>query len=157
MRSNFQGALSPTPPRAYAAPVIPQNVPCYRILKPCFLDDTMYFEGDIITWAEEPNSEMEPLNGLADDAVNAFYDKCEKLGKEASEKRGTLYVALHRPSSEKRSNATSESRRVEVIKGDGGVPVMGSRKRGRPPLAQKVDMGGVEQKPIANLAAKSLD
>lgn len=155
MRQNFQGNYSPKPPTLYAAPSIPQDVPCYRILegKGCFLDDIMFFPGDIVTWTEEPNKDMEPLNELAKEATKGFFDEREKLAREASAAKGTRYIPLRRPIEEERELNNSESRRVELIKGDGGVPVMGARRKpGRPPMASKVEMGGVEQRPIANLA-----
>lgn len=152
MRQNFQGALSPIPPKIYSPPAIPQDVACYRILKPCYLDDNMYFEGDIVTWTEEPNSEMEPLNDLAREAMDEFFDKCEEFGRAASAVKGMLYVALQRPTQEKRDINSSERRRVEIIKGDGGIPVMGARKVGRPAKAQKLDVSPHEQKPVADLA-----
>ncbi len=154
MRQNFQSALSPLPPKMYAAPVVPTDVPCYRILKPCFLDDIMFFEGDIVTWREEPNKEMEPLNDLAKEATNAFFDSREELAKIASAKKGTKYIPLRRPIEEERELNTAEARRVELIKGDGGVPVMGARKRGRP-AAEKLTLSGVQEKPIADLAARA--
>lgn len=150
MRPNFQGGLSPLPPRQYAAPAVPQDVACYRILKPCFLDDIMFFEGDIVTWQEEPNKEMEPLNDIAKAATKEFFDDREKLAKAASAVKGTRYIPLRRPVEEERELNTLESRRVELIKGDGGVPVMGARKRGRP-KAVKVDLGGVEERPVMDL------
>lgn len=153
MRQNFQGNYSPLPPKMYSAPSIPQDVACYRILKPCFLDDIMFFEGDIVTWQEEPNKEMEPLNDLAKKATNAFFDDREALAKAASAAKGTKYIALRRPIEEERELNNSESRRVELIKGDGGIPVMGARKRGRP-KAEKVQLSGSEEKPIVDLARK---
>lgn len=151
MRPNFQGALSPLPPKMYSAPAIPQEVACYRILKPCFLDDVMFFEGDIVTWGEEPNKEMEPLNELAKQATRDFFDDREKLAKAASAAKGTRYIPLRRPIEEERELNTSEARRVELIKGDGGIPVMGARKRGRPKV-ERVEVSGFEQKPIIDLA-----
>lgn len=153
MRANFQGNYSPAPPKMYGAPIIPQDRPVYRILKPCFLDDVMYFEGDIVAWAEEPNKEMEPLNDLAKEATNAFFDDREELAKAASAKKGVRYIPLRRPVEEERELNTMESRRVELIRGDGGVPVMGARKRGRP-KAERIDINGVEEKPIADLTQK---
>lgn len=153
MQRNFQGALSPLPPKMYSPPAIPQDTACYRILKPCFLDDIMFFEGDIVTWDEEPNKEMEPLNALAKEATKEFFDSREELAKAASAAKGTRYIPLRRPIEEERELNTADARRVELIKGDGGVPVMGARKRGRP-KAQKVDISGAEEKPIANLARR---
>lgn len=155
MRHNFSSELSPIPPKMYAAPAIPQDVPCYRVLKQCFLDDTMFFEGDIVTWLDEPNIEMEPLNELAQKASDDFFDKCEALGREAAAKNGKMYAALNRPFSNDRKLNTSANRRVELIKGDGGVPVMGARKGpGRPPKAQKLEVSSMENKPIADMARK---
>lgn len=153
MRQNFQGNYSPKPPTIYAPPVIPQDVPCYRILegKGVFLDDVMFFPGDIVTWSEEPNKEMEPLNDLAKEATKAFFDDREELAKAASLAKNMRYIPLRRPVEEERALNNSEARRVELIKGDGGVPVMGARKRGRP-KAERVEMAGVEQRPIADLA-----
>lgn len=153
MRPNFQGAMSPMPPRAYAQPSVANDRPAYRILKECFLDDIMFFPDQLVYWDEEPNQEMEPLNELARDAHNKFLDKIEEAGQRASAAKGMLYVALKRPEGEARAMSTSESRRVEIIKGDGGVPVMGARKRGRP-KAQRIEDTGVEEKPIADLTRK---
>ncbi len=151
MRQNFQGQYSPLPPKMYSPPTIPQDVACYRILKPCFLDDIMFFEGDIVTWQEEPNKEMEPLNQLAKDATNTFFDSREKLAIEAAAKKGMRYIPLRRPIEEERELNTSEARRVELIKGDGGIPVMGARKRGRPKAA-KVEISATEERPIVDMA-----
>lgn len=150
MRPNFQGAMSPMPPRAYAQPVVQQDRPAYRILKECFLDDVMFFPDQLVYWDEEPNKEMEPLNDLAKAATKKFFDDREELAKKASELKGTRYIPLRRPIEEERALNTSESRRVEIIKGDGGVPVMGARKRGRPKV-ERIDESGVEERPIADL------
>lgn len=158
MRQNFQGNYSPLPPKMYSPPSIPQDVPCYRILegKGVFLDDVMFFPGDIVTWTEEPNKEMEPLNALATKAMNAFFDDREKLAKAASLKKGVRYIPLRRPVEEERALNSSEARRVELIKGDGGIPVMGARRKpGRPAKAQKLEVQGTEEKPIADLARKN--
>lgn len=158
MRPNFQGSMSPMPPKMYAAPVIPQDRPCYRILdgRGVFLDDVMFFPGDIVIWDEEPNKEMEPLNDLARGATDAFFDDREELAKAASLKKGMRYIPLRRPIEDDRMLNSSESRRVELVKGDGGVPVMGARKRGRP-KAERVNISGVEEKPIADLSRKGRD
>lgn len=151
MRPNFQGSLSPLPPKQYAVPSVPQHVACYRILKPCFLDDVMFFEGQIVTWAEEPNEEMEPLNDLAKDATNAFFDKIEALGRAASAAKGTAYVSMRRPIEEARDRNSMDSRRVELVKGDGGVPVLGARRKTR--RAESIAVSALEQAPITDLAS----
>lgn len=154
MRQNFAGNLSPLPPKMYSAPAIPQNVACYRILKPCYLDDVYLFEGEIVTWAETPNKEMEPLNALAKKAINEFFDETDRLGQLASSEKGRKYVPMRRPIEEEKSLNTAEGRRVEVVKGDGGIPIMGAKKRGRPKLS-KMEVSPLEEKPIANLAKEA--
>lgn len=153
MRQNFQGNYSPLPPKMYSAPVIPQDRPCYRILegKGVFLDDVMFFPGDIVTWTEEPNKEMEPLNDLAKEATNKFFDDREELARAFSASKGNRYIPLRRPIEEEREMNTAEARRVELVKGDGGIPVMGARKRGRPKV-EKLDVSPIEQRPITNIA-----
>ncbi len=153
MRPNFQGTMSPTPPRQYSVPNLGNDRPAYRILKECYLDDRMCFPDELVYWDEEPNKEMEPLNDLAKAATKAFFDDREVLAKAASLKKGTRYIPLRRPVEEERELNNAESRRVEIIKGDGGVPVMGARKRGRPKI-ERIEPTGPEAMPIADLGKK---
>lgn len=154
MRPNFQGSMSPLPPVQYVTPNVGNTRPAYRILKMCFLDDRACFEGELVYWDEEPNKEMEPLNDLAREATKAFFDDREVLAKAASAAKGTRYIPLRRPVEEERDLNTAESRRVEIIKGDGGVPVMGARKRGRPRV-ESIDISGPQEAPIADLTRKN--
>ena len=153
MRPNYRGDYSPLPPRQYSAPQVGNDRPAYRILKMCFLDDRACFEGELVYWDEEPNKELEPLNDLAKAATEAFFDGREVLAKAASAAKGTRYIPLRRPIEEERELNTADARRVEIIKGDGGVPVMGARKRGRPKV-QSIDTSGPEAAPIADLTRK---
>lgn len=136
MRSEF----SPVPQQSYAMPAIPQDVAVYRILKPCYLDDCYCIQGDIVSWDREPNKEMEPLNDMAKVMTSEFFDKLDALGTAASAKNGMKYVPMRRPVEEDIAMNTAASRRVEIIKGDGGVPIMGAKKRGRPAV-QKLNVG----------------
>lgn len=154
MQRNFSGDYSPMPPKVYAPANIREDRPAYRILKMCFLDDRACFEGELVYWDEEPNKEMEPLNELARQATRAFFDNREELGKQASLAKGMRYIPLRRPVEEDRELNSSEARRVEIIKGDGGVPVMGARKRGRSKV-EKVEDTGLAEKQITDLARKS--
>ena len=153
MRPNFQGAMSPMPPVNYAMPNVRQDRPAYRILKMCFLDDRACFEGELVYWDEEPNKEMEPLNDLAKKATNAFFDSREELAKAHSAAKGNKYIPLRRPIEEERDFNSAEARRVEIIKGDGGVPVMGARKKGRPKV-ESIDTSGPQAMPITDLTGK---
>lgn len=150
MRPNFQGAYSPLPPRAYVTPAVGNDRPAYRILKECFLDDRMCFPDELVYWDEEPNKEMEPLNDLAKDASRKFFDGREALAVAHSAAKGVKYIPGARPFDEQRELATADARRVELIKGDGGIPVMGARKRGRPKV-ERIDNSGPEEKAIADL------
>jgi len=154
MRPNFGGQYSPTPPKPQVDPVISQDRAAYRILKECFLDDIMFFPGQLVYWDEEPNKEMQPMNGMAKKASNAFFDKCEREGQKKAAKNSMRYVPLRRPVEEDRALANADLRRVEIVKGDGGVPVMGARKRGRP-KAEAITNLGVEVTPIVDADRKS--
>lgn len=144
--------LSPVPQTTYAMPSIPQDVAVYRILKPCYLDDSYVIQGDIVSWDREPNKEMEPLNEMAKEATNAFFDKLDACGQASSAKNGMKYVPMRRPVEEEIAMTNSANRRVEIIKGDGGVPIMGAKKRGRPSL-QKLNIGIQKQEqPIRNIS-----
>lgn len=152
MRSEF----SPVPQASYAMPTIPQDVPVYRVLKPCYLDDCYCVQGDIVSWDREPNKEMEPLNDMAKVMTSEFFDKLDELGKEASAKNGMKYVPLRRPVEEDKAMNSAANRRVEIIKGDGGVPIMGARKRGRPAV-QKLNIGAQKQEQQVRNLSKASD
>ena len=153
MRQNFQGALSPVPPVVYSAPAVRQDRAAYRILTPCFLEDTMYFEGQMVYWDEEPNSEMEPLNDLARKASKKFFDERDELGKLASASKNRLYVNLQRPFTDDPEKNTLQNRRPELKRGDGGVPVMGARKRGRPKV-ERINTDAPPEAPVMDASAK---
>ena len=151
MRSEF----SPVPQQSYAMPAIPQDVPVYRILKPVYLDDCYCVAGDIVSWDREPNKEMEPLNDMAKVMTSEFFDQLDALGTAASAKNGMKYVPLRRPVEEDKAMNSAASRRVEIIKGDGGVPIMGAKKRGRPAV-QKLNVGIPKpEQTIRNMAKAS--
>lgn len=145
--------LSPVPQQSYAMPSIPQDVPVYRILKPCYLDDCYCVAGDIVSWDREPNKEMEPMNDMAKVMTSEFFDKLDRLGQEASAKNGMKYVPMRRPVEEQIAMTDSANRRVEIIKGDGGVPIMGARKKPGRPALQKINTGIQRQEqPIKNIS-----
>lgn len=113
--------------------IIPQDKPVYRVLSQAGFfgpDDHLYAEGDIVVFMDEPNDEFEPLNDLARKAQNTYFDKLDDLARAAAEKAGRAYAGRPRSLDEAISIASQDARRVQLVKGDGGVPLMGGRKNG---------------------------
>jgi hypothetical protein len=123
---------------------IPQDRPAYRILEGSFFgpDDHLYKEGECIVFDDEPNEQMEPLNDLAREAMNTYLTKLDKLAQAVAEKNGRSFASRRPTLEESMANAHQEARRVELISGDGGVPLMGAKRgRGRPRIEK---LGGEE-------------
>jgi hypothetical protein len=129
----MQAALSPIPPQAAAPIVISDERPAYRITSQAGFfgpDDTLYPEGTMMYWDEQPSLEMQPLNRLAREAKKKYLESLDDLGKIAAEKLGkgyTGYTNAHENAIEiERLNA----KQVQVI---GGVPekkVLGDPSKG---------------------------
>lgn len=102
-------------------------------------DDHLYPEGSVIYYDEEPNLEFEPMNGRAHAALNAYIDKLDGLGRAAAEKAGRAYTGLPRTLDDAVRIASQDARRVQLVEGDGGVPLMGGRKNGPAKIEKIVD------------------
>lgn len=114
---------------------IPDDRPAYRILDPNGFfgpNDHLYSEGDCIIFDDEPNENFEPLNALARERMSAYFDKLDELARKAAEKHGREYAGRARTLEDAVAIASQDARRVQLIDGDGGVPLMGAKKRGRP-------------------------
>lgn len=131
-----QANLSPQPPRHSGAIVIPQDRPVYRIGMGKFFgpDDTLYLEGSVIAYDDEPNQEMIPLNALAEAKMVDYLKKLDDFGRKAAEKAGKSYAGLLDSYENARKIMTDESKKVQVIGAPEQVPLMGAKKRGRPPI-----------------------
>ena len=115
-------------------PLISEHRPAYRVLATAGFngpDDHLYPEGATIYYDEEPNLEFEPLNRKAHEALNAYIDKLNELGRAAAEKAGRAYAGLPRTLDDAVRIASQDARRVQLVDGDGGVPLMGARKHGK--------------------------
>jgi hypothetical protein len=115
--------------------LIPSDRPAYRILSEAGFfgpDDHLYRAGDCIVFDDEPNEDMEPLNEPARTALEKFFDKLDAAARRKAEKAGLEYAGRPKSLDEKITLATADARRVQLINGDGGVPLMGGKKRGRP-------------------------
>lgn len=131
-----QANLSPSPPRYQGTVVIPQDRPVYRIGMGKFFgpDDTLYLEGSVIAFDDEPNTEMTPLNALAEAKYAAYLKKLDDLAKAAAEKAGKAFTSQFDAWENARKIMTDESKKVQVIGAPEQVPLMGAKKRGRPPI-----------------------
>lgn len=86
-------------------------------------NDHLYREGDTVYYEGEPNEEMEPLNDLARKALDAFYAKVDAGAREFSTKLGRAYRPRIRLEDRLRA-ATAGGRRIQLVAGDGGIPLM---------------------------------
>lgn len=127
--------------------LIPNDRPVYRVLSTAgfYADDHLYPEGSVIAWRDEPNEEMEPLNSLAREAQAAYFDKLDALAKAAAEKAGRAFVGRPRSLEDAIAIASQDARRVQLVDGDGGVPLMGAKKRGPARVEHIVEEAEVPQ------------
>lgn len=113
--------------------IIPNDVPVYRVLAVSGFfgpDDTLYPEGSVIRYMDEPNEEFEPLNDMARVAQSEYFDKLDGLARIAAEKAGRQFAGRARSLEDAVAIASQDARRVQLVSGDGGVPLMGAKRRG---------------------------
>jgi hypothetical protein len=107
---------------------ISTTIPTYRQL-----NDKGFFspqadlipEGVAFEFDGEPNAQMEALNEPAKKKLEAFYKKLAICTKELAEKNGRTSVGVTHDVDVLIAEATADARRVELRKGDGGIPLMG--------------------------------
>lgn len=123
--------LSPQPYQRQPILTIPQDRPVYRIKEGKFFgpDDCLYEEGAVIEFHDEPNTEMEPLNALAEEAMKKYLAKLDTYGKAVAEKAGKHYASLADAFENSRALMTEETRRIRPITGKEQVPLMGAKKK----------------------------
>lgn len=129
--------LSPVPPKAQNF-VIPQDRPVYRIKEGKFFgpDDTLYEEGSVIVWKDKPNTEMEPLNELAQENMLAYLKELDEAGREVAKKTGKTWTSLADAHENAYALAQQESKSFEVLNAPKQKPLMGAKK----------ELGGVIEK-----------
>ena len=112
--------------------VIRADRAAYRIMDPkgFYADDFLYQQGSVIYWDGIPNEQMEPLNELARIALTEYIDDLELKAMAVAEKTGRPYTPRHRGTEGAVAIATLDSRRPELVRGDGGIPLMGAKPRG---------------------------
>lgn len=107
---------------------IPQDRPVYRILNVAGFygpDSHLYKEGEIIAFRDEPNEDMEPMNQLAKEAMEKYLNKLDELARAVAKKNGRQFAGRPRTLDGVIAVASEDMRRVSLVKGDGGVPLMG--------------------------------
>ena len=115
--------------------LIPTDRPAYRILNPTGFfgpDDHLYSEGDCIVFEGIPNEEMEPLNALARERLEAYSEALDDGARKVAEKNGREYTPRPRTMEGNIDLATADARRPQLIQGGPGVPIMGGKKRNAP-------------------------
>lgn len=140
--------LSPVPPRAQAAYVIPNDRPVYRINSEKFFgpNDRLYIEGDVIAWYEEPCLSMEPLNDLAHVAKMALLEKLDGYGRKAAKATGKAYSGYASAYETSVELAQQEGRRVELINAPDAIPLMG--KRSKQKVVEQIDTRQLNGAPL---------
>lgn len=101
----------------------------YRVLaeKGFFGPDChLYKEGDALVFDGEPNEEMEPLNDLARERIEALYQRLDDKAREVAKANGRAFTERPRDIEGALEIATIDAKRVQLKKGDGGVPLMGA-------------------------------
>lgn len=124
--------LSPVPHQRQSTLMIPQDRPVYRIKEGKFFgpDDCLYNEGEVIEFHDEPNTEMEPLNALAEERMRLYLAKLDTRGREVAEKVGKHYTSLADAFENSRALMTEESKKIRSLTAKEQVPLMGAKKKG---------------------------
>jgi hypothetical protein len=101
--------------------MIDNTRPTYRVLALAGFfgpDDTLYSEGAEIYFDGEPNEELEPLNALAEEKMQAYLQKLDDSARDVALKLNRPYNG--RPKTI--DGAFSTARAIELA----GIPVMGN-------------------------------
>lgn len=150
--------LFTTPPQARQNQqpiVITNEKPAYRVLdeRGLFADDQLWLAGSVIYYEDEPNEDMEPLNEKAREAMKIYIEKLDACAEEVAKKTGKRFVARSRNLEDAMNDIREDTRRVSLVQDgkDGGVPIMGAKRRGRPKItkvgaAETPETGGRETK-----------
>lgn len=109
---------------------IPQDVPVYELLAPCFLeDDTLHETGEQIAYLGVPNEYMAPLNEPAKVEMRKFLTYLDDCAREKAEMMGRRFTGRLRDTADEIGQALSDAkimaRRAEIVMPqvpDGPIP-----------------------------------
>lgn len=122
--------LSPIPPQPQARIVIPEDRPAYRLKESFFgPDDTLWEEGIVIQYDDEPNKAMEPLNNLAIERMMEFLEKCDVQGKKYADKEGKNFISELEAFQKTLMPEEDGVKKVQPLSGNKAqIPLMGAKK-----------------------------
>lgn len=120
-----------SPPKARIDPAIPQDKPVYRILtEQGFFgpDDTLHNMGELIVLFDEPNEDMEPMNDLAQEAMEKHLQTLEDSERENAKFNGRHFAGRSRSKEDMLAHATEDARRIQSLSNPNGVAIIGAKK-----------------------------
>lgn len=127
-------------PRQYAPAVIPNDVPVYKVgAGKFYVDDELLNEGTLITWEEEPNPDLIPMNKLAVEKMREYLQQLDVWGHEKAVADKKKYVPLLGKFEAAIAEKEGDGRRARVLNGRGEERSILGKKRGRPRITKLTD------------------
>lgn len=112
---------------------VSETIPTYRQLNPKgFFCPEGYIieENEAFEWDGIPNEDMEPLNEPARKKLISYLKGLDEEAKKVAAKYGRPFMGRLKNLDEMVFEASSDVRRLELRKGDGGIPLMGGKGLG---------------------------
>lgn len=113
---------------------ISETIPTYRQLnaKGFFCPEGYLIdEGEAFEFDGVPNEDMEPLNEPARKKLLAQLQMLDVEARKVAEKFGRQFITRTKNLDEMVFEASADARRLELRKGDGGIPLMGGKGEGK--------------------------
>lgn len=132
--------LAPRPKQKIDYDIDP-NTPCYKYVgKKGFWtsEDELLEFGTVFYLDGEPTTDFEPLNDLARKNMNEFFDKLERHSSLKAAKDGKSFAPLPRNFNKEFELPSENTRTVQLVKDGPGVPLLGTKHKGRKPKVRKV-------------------
>lgn len=123
---------------------VPENTPVYKLLAPCYLDDTLWPVDMEIAYSGVPNEFMAPMNDPAREKMRDFLLYLDDCAREKAALNGRPFSGRPRELAdqldEAMGDAKREARKQEIVMpiASGDIPLrpdlvpVGQRGRGRP-------------------------
>lgn len=113
---------------------ISETTPTYRQLnaKGFFCPEGYLIEeGEAFEFDGTPNEDMEPLNDPARKKLMSYLKVLDAEAKLYAEKHNRQFISRLKNLDEMIFEASADARRLELRKGDGGIPLMGGKGEGK--------------------------
>ena len=127
--------LSPTPPRQQVQVYIDQDVAAYKIIeKRGFFDDqdTLWPQGSMIYWEEEPSLSFEPLNELAEITMREYLEKLDEEAKNVAKVSGKSHATLVNAFDARKRLQEMDRKMGRSVDIEEDVKIMGGRHYNKP-------------------------